>query len=274
MSFLIDAPKPQSLCEVRIVQNRPIAKNQWALTVKFEKGDLPDFLPGQFCMLSLPDLVDPLNARPFAIVEKKDGLYQFIYRTTGKFTNLLIKAPQGSRLGLLGPLGKGIDRDHLKKGQHIFVAGGVGYASLLPLMSVVTEAQKTAKIFYGVREELEVIRRIPFACDFASDDGSIGFKGRLHLLLKERESEWRSADSIFICGPTPMMKAIHEILPTERSYYFLEETMGCGFGICIGCVVPIQNDAGETKRVRSCLEGPVFKGAALKTWKEGAWASH
>lgn len=275
MNFLIDAPKPRSLLEVRIVQNRPVAKNQWALTVKAEKDDLPDFLPGQFCMLSLPDLIDPLNARPFAIVEKKDGLYQFIYRISGKFTQLLVKAPQGSRLGLLGPLGRGISRDHFKKGKHIFVAGGVGYASLLPLMAALTESGRknddAGKIFYGVREELEVIRRTPFACDFASDDGSIGFKGRLHLLLKEKESEWKNADSIFVCGPTPMMRAVNEVLPRDKSFYFLEETMGCGFGICIGCVVPIMNESNEQKRVRSCLEGPVFRGSALKPFWEGAW---
>jgi dihydroorotate dehydrogenase electron transfer subunit len=254
-----------NLFEVRIVQNRPVAKHQWALTVKLEEGDLPDFLPGQFCMLSLPDLVDPLLARPFAIVDRAEGTYQFIYRVFGKFTQLLVKAPQGSRLGLLGPLGSGIERTQFLKGRYIFVAGGTGYASLLPLISAAAQNKNPSRIFYGVREELEVIRRASLKCDFASDDGSIGFKGRLHLLLKEKEAELSDADSIFVCGPTPMMKAVHAVLPPEKTFYFLETPMGCGSGICMSCCVDILN---EPMPVRSCVEGPVFKGSTLKMFLE------
>jgi dihydroorotate dehydrogenase electron transfer subunit len=278
LSFLIESPKPKEVCEVRVIQNRPLAKNQWSLWVKPDESSaikfLPEFLPGQFCMLSLLDRVDPLTARPFAIVERDEGMYQFIYRVHGKLTQQLVKIPIGSKIGLIGPLGKGISRDHLKTGKHIFIGGGVGYASVLPLVQELSGLKRTehGKIFYGVREDLEIIRKTPLSCEFSSDDGSAGFHGRLPELLKKKESEWKNADWFYICGPTPMMKAVYNLLPPEKSLYFLEETMGCGFGICIGCVVPILNDKKEVKKVRSCMEGPIFKGDVLGPWKEGAWA--
>ena len=278
MTLLEKAPIPQGMIDVRIVQSRPIANNQWSIWVKPDESnslkELPPFLPGQFCMLSLLDRVDPLIARPFAIVDRDDGMYQFIYRVHGKLTHQLVKISVGSKIGLVGPLGKGIPREHLKTGKHCFLAGGVGYASVLPLIQelVKNKREDAGKIFYGVREDLEVIRKIPLSCEIASDDGSAGFHGRLPELLKKKESEWKDSDWFYICGPTPMMKAVYDLLPSDRSLYFLEETMGCGFGICIGCVVPILNEKSEVKKIRSCIEGPIFKGNVLKPWKEGAWA--
>ena len=39
----------------------------------------------------------------------------------------------------------------------------------------------------------------------------------------------------------------------------IEETMACGFGVCLGCVVERRDPQGEFDRfVRVCTEGPVF----------------
>lgn len=266
-SLLVSSPRVEGLITSRIFEARPVAQGQWSVWLKAEEG-FPDFLPGNFCMLSLPDFVDPLTPRPFAIVEKRDGMYQFIYRVTGKFTHFLATLPIGSRVGVLGPLGKGFSRSHFASGKHIFISGGVGFASLLPALDALSKAkQNPAGNFYGVRTEMEVIRKAAFQFDFASDDGSIGFKGRLHELLKTKEALISKGDYFYICGPTPMMKAIYDLLPREKSFYFLEEAMGCGVGICIGCVVPIQGENKEVKRVRSCLEGPIFRGDVLEPWR-------
>lgn len=250
--------------------NRPIAQNQWLLTIKSESDNLPDFELGNFCMLSIPQLQDPLLPRPFAIVERTADSFSFIYRVTGKQTRLLCSLQAGSRIDCMGPLGRGIPRTWFEAGEHIFVAGGVGYASVLPLMNQLSEAARTkARVFYGVRTDLEVIRRGNLSPVFASDDGSIGIKGRLPELLKKESFSPQA--KFYICGPTPMMKAVYPLLPQERSYYFLEETMGCGFGICVGCVVTVNDpSSAATHRVKSCLEGPMFRGDVLNAWVGGA----
>lgn len=265
-----EAAAVRNLKTARIIQNRPVANQQWALSLRLDSGPFESFELGNFCMLSLDDWTDPLAPRPFAIVERDaEGSYHFIYRTTGKFTRLLAKMQPGMRVNVLGPLGRGISKDFLLSGRAVFIAGGVGYASLLPLIECYTKQHKEGgHVFYGVRQDLEVIRKGSAPVLYASDDGSIGLHGRLPELLKQKRELWADADAFFICGPTGMMKAVHEVIPVEKSYYFLEETMGCGVGICVGCVVSIQNEKNEVKRVRSCMEGPIFKGSVLAEWKK------
>jgi dihydroorotate dehydrogenase electron transfer subunit len=46
--------------------------------------------------------------------------------------------------------------------------------------------------------------------------------------------------------------------------------MACGTGICFSCVVPVADPArpeAPARMARSCLEGPVFDGAAI-AWAE------
>jgi len=40
----------------------------------------------------------------------------------------------------------------------------------------------------------------------------------------------------------------------------VEEAMACGVGVCMTCVLPVDGDDGITRMVRSCVEGPVFRG--------------
>jgi dihydroorotate dehydrogenase electron transfer subunit len=62
-----------------------------------------------------------------------------------------------------------------------------------------------------------------------------------------------------------MLKAVGAILleadvPHQAS---LEEYMGCGFGVCLGCAVPVKGEAGAVRYDRCCMEGPVFEYADL-----------
>jgi len=259
---LQDRMAPTYTMECRILQNRPLAKNQWLISVKSEAKKFPSFHLGNFCMLSIPSMIDPLLPRPYAIAEEKEGAWTFIYRVTGKQTRFLAALQAGARVDLLGPFGKGISREVFHSGRHIFIAGGVGYASLLPMIEEIGGTAR-AEVYYGVREDLEVIRKGKLPIEFASDDGSIGYKGRLPDLLKKKDF---SNAQVYVCGPSGMMKGLYSILPADQTLYFLEEAMGCGFGICVGCVVHVDLPDGQSSPVKSCLEGPMFSGSRLKTW--------
>jgi dihydroorotate dehydrogenase electron transfer subunit len=171
------------------------------------------------------------------------------------------------KLNVLGPLGHGFEVSQLKGKENIFIAGGVGYASLLPMIDLLDEVDLgRARLFYGVRTDLERIRLGALEAEMMSDDGTAGRRGRIHEALKNQN--WRREAQFFVCGPTPMMKAVHSLLPADRSFYFLEETMGCGFGLCVGCVVVVDTSSGP-QRVKSCLEGPHFRGDQLVSWQRG-----
>ena len=40
--------------------------------------------------------------------------------------------------------------------------------------------------------------------------------------------------------------------------------MACGIGVCMTCVLPVVGGDGVTRMVRSCVEGPVFRGDAVR----------
>lgn len=259
----------QELKTVRVVENKPVAQKQWAIWVKAEEGELLPFEPGQFSMLSFDGGTDPLLPRAFAIVRRQSGAYQFIYKVVGRATQRMAQLKTGDKLRLMGPLGQGIKWKNRKT---TFVAGGVGYSSLMAAIDLFASQHPMPEmnLFYGVRKDIELIKEVKIQAHYCSDDGSVGYHGFLPALMKETESLWRDSEQFYICGPTGMMKAVYDLLPPEKSYYYLEEAMGCGLGICVACVVPIRQFNGEMKRVRSCLEGPVFSGAQLKAWRDVA----
>ena len=67
---------------------------------------------------------------------------------------------------------------------------------------------------------------------------------------------------VYACGPEPMLAAVSQVAaaharPCELS---MERVMGCGMGGCFSCVVRVAGSDGRSHYVRSCLEGPVFRG--------------
>jgi dihydroorotate dehydrogenase electron transfer subunit len=44
----------------------------------------------------------------------------------------------------------------------------------------------------------------------------------------------------------------------------VEESMACGIGVCMTCVLPVIDDDGITRMVRSCVDGPVFAGDRVR----------
>jgi hypothetical protein len=40
--------------------------------------------------------------------------------------------------------------------------------------------------------------------------------------------------------------------------------MACGIGVCMTCVLPVIGEDGVTRMVRSCVEGPVFRGERVR----------
>lgn len=91
-----------------------------------------------------------------------------------------------------------------------------------------------------------------------TDDGTYGEKGFAINYLKD-DIEKEQIDSIYACGPLPMLKAVQALakeknIPCQIS---LEERMGCGIGVCLGCAVKVA--AGEqTIYTHVCKAGPVF----------------
>jgi len=65
---------------------------------------------------------------------------------------------------------------------------------------------------------------------------------------------------IYCCGPDRMMKAIAHMAARKSidCEVSLENTMACGFGVCLCCITPTNHG-----NQRVCLEGPVFNSKEL-----------
>jgi len=93
----------------------------------------------------------------------------------------------------------------------------------------------------------------------STDDGTAGRKGLVSDVLPQ-VIERANAAVIYACGPMPMLQACGEIaasygIPCQVA---VEESMACGIGVCMTCVLPVIGDDQVTRMVRSCVDGPVF----------------
>jgi dihydroorotate dehydrogenase electron transfer subunit len=263
----------------RVVANEPMARSTYR--IRLETPGIANVIrPGQFVMLRLPNVTDPLLGRPFALYdtflnERGEPIgIDVVYLVVGKVTQALAQMKMGDEVMVWGPLGNGFPEPVTE--EHVgLVAGGIGQTpflahtrELLGTRGYGQQARRRVKLvslYYGVRSAdlvagVDDFREAGATVHLASDDGSMGHHGFVTQLL-DRQS---IPEHLFGCGPEPMLKAlarwaIQRNIPCHLS---LETPMACGVGICFSCVTPIKtNDGWDYKRV--CVEGPVFDARTL-----------
>ena len=214
--------------------------------------------PGQFLHIKVDDKTTILR-RPLSIHKVEKNLIYILFRVRGKGTNLLSQYKKGDVLNVIGPLGNGFDIS--APAQNILVAGGMGVAPLVFL----TEKLKKIRnlILLGAKNKKEVLaeqefKKFGFEIQIATDDGSRGFKGNVVNLLKKilTTHDSRLTTNLYACGPKEMFYEIKKVLekyPHINAQVSFEQFMGCGLGVCCGCV--IETKSGYKK---VCKDGPVF----------------
>jgi dihydroorotate dehydrogenase electron transfer subunit len=237
--------------------------------------------PGQFVMIKtvgggLENA--PLLRRPFSIFEilrdaggRPNGVSIFNKRI-GAGTSLLSRVEPGTRLPVLGPLGRPFEPID-PPAEAWMVAGGVGLAPFMTLASALRERGTRATLFYGARraDELhcvDLFEALGIEIVLATEDGSRGVRGRVTVPLGSALAgrPLGSPVKLFVCGPTPMMRACAKLAAEHGRAcdVSLEQVMGCGLGGCYSCVVLARPPAefgpegGEPHHTRTCIDGPVF----------------
>jgi len=228
--------------------------------------------PGQFVMIKTARGMDPLLRRPFSIFEilrGRDGAptgITLFNKRIGVGTGLLYEAEPGARLACLGPLGRPFEPID-PPAQAWMVAGGVGLAPFFTLAEALQARGTRTTLFYGARRAAElyyVDRFEALGVDvvLATEDGSRGVSGRVTVPLADALDDLEPDDvaRLYVCGPTPMMRAVAKLAQTHARAcdVSLEQVMGCGLGGCYSCVVLARGEDGTPHFVRSCLDGPVF----------------
>jgi len=240
--------------------------------------------PNRFFMLRREDGLSPAIPRPFSIYREIDGDVVFMIKVIGEGTRALAVSRPGEKLRLIGPLGLGWpdfsargDEDELP---WVFLAGGIGSAPFFMAVESMTRAADAAEangeeplappyLLYGAATagmlfDLDAFAELDCSLHIATDDGSMGFHGHTLALLEHLIEEGLIPARVRIaaCGPLPMLRAASTWAEKRdlTCWVSLEELMGCGVGICNGCVVETTPDGplGAWPNVKACVEGPAF----------------
>jgi dihydroorotate dehydrogenase electron transfer subunit len=225
--------------------------------------------PGQFVAVRVGGPASSmLLRRAFAIyratpVGSYAGTVQFVLGVAGPGTEWLAAVRPGEQLDLVGPLGTPF-RPPVRPAGCVLVGGGYGSAPLFGLAEALRARECRVDMVIGAATadrlfgELEA-KRTAGAVTITTDDGSAGITGTVADVLPA-VIERTGALVVYASGPMPMLRAVGQVatsygIPCQVS---VEESMACGVGVCMSCVLPVVGDDGRTRMTRSCVDGPVF----------------
>ena len=216
-------------------------------------GDTTGIVPGQFVEIAVPGCY---LRRPISVSDIEGERLTIIYKTVGKGTAEMTKMQPGETLDILSGLGNGYDLSKAED-EVLLVGGGVGVPPLVYLAKQLRAQGKHVRVVMGFNTKDEVFAEETFAalgCEVTvcTMDGSYGRQGVVTDGLEN------PAPFYYACGPMPMLRAIAKTVGTHGQMS-MEERMGCGVGICVGCSIETKDGV---KRV--CKEGPVFDVKSLE----------
>ncbi len=206
--------------DARIIENRALGNGYFVLRLG-GCDSLAQSRPGQFIMLRGDWGRDPLLPRPVSLLSvAPEGRADLLAKSVGRGTRLLEGALPGTRVSVLGPLGNGFP-DPTPDSVDLLVAGGVG---MPPLFMQAEHAARRGlvgrcEMIYGGRTSRDLVllgemRGMGLATCLATEDGSVGRRGRVTSALEARIDYHRTANR--------QRKAAHFCLRTAR------DAVGCG----------------------------------------------
>ena len=231
--------------------------------------------PGHFVAVAVGGAeTSMLLRRAFAIYGVKErgvygGTVEFVFAVHGKGTAWLAERRPHDVIDLVGPLGRPF-RLPKEPVSATLVGGGYGSAPLFDLATALREKGCRVDFVMGAGTENKLFgaleaKRIATSVAFTTDDGSYGAQGRVSDVLPALLDR-AATEVIYACGPMAMLRAVHELAAPRgiATQVAVEESMACGIGVCMTCVLPVIVDDGTTRMVRSCVEGPVFLGDRVR----------
>ena len=243
--------------KAKIISQEKIASDVYSmwLTASFA-GEVK---PGQFISIYSND-GSRLLPRPISICQAdgENGSLRVVYRTVGKGTLEFSKMKAGEMLDILGPLGNGFPLEEAAGKKLFLIGGGIG---IPPMVQTAKEVNADVTVISGYRDELFLTDDLKEHAQLyiATEDGSCGTKGNVVDAIRENHL---TADIMFACGPTPMLRALKNYAAEHNiiCYLSMEEKMACGIGACLACVCQSTEVDGHSyvHNKRICKDGPVF----------------
>jgi dihydroorotate dehydrogenase electron transfer subunit len=234
--------------------------------------------PGEFAQIWVEETHIPLLRRPYSFsrADPETGEIAFYVGVVGEGSRRLRGFAPGQRARILGPLGQGFSLPD-RPGRSLVISGGLGAAPFPLLTQVLLQRGEEVAWINGARTSSELYPEelVPEGVNHLvrfTEDGSAGRLGRVTVGLERQLSR---TQRVYACGPNQMLAAVSRSLSDAAPKLALapelevsiEAPMGCGFGTCLGCAVPLrQIDAGDPLLGLCCRQGPVFP-ASMLDWE-------
>ena len=258
---------------VTIVSNKRVgAYHQILLNV----GDIvKNCRPGNFVAINVGgENSRMILRRAFAISRVSEnsqygGTMELIVAPHGSGSKWLCAQAEGTEIDIVAPLGTafGIPTEPINA---LLIGGGYGSAPLFGLADVLKNRGCKVDMLLGASIGSKIYapmegKRSVNSLKIYTEDGSMGEHGRVTENLLEIVRD-RNIDVIYSCGPMAMLSAITALVADTDVIHqcAVEESMACGIGICMTCVLPVRNEDGSTSMLRSCIDGPVMDGATVR----------
>lgn len=234
--------------------------------------------PGNFVAISVGgDSSRMVLRRAFAISRVSTsttvgGTMELIVAPHGQGSKWLCAQGEGVVLDLIAPLGTafGIPTEAVPV---LLVGGGYGSAPLFGLAELLNSRGCRVDMILGASTGSKIYapmegKRAVNSMRIFTEDGSMGTAGRVTDPIPELIKDLNTA-VIYSCGPMAMLSAITKISDQYDVVHqcAVEESMACGIGICMTCVLPVENEDGSVSNLRSCIDGPVMDGSKVR-WSQ------
>ena len=239
-------------------------------------GDLASLCkPGNFVAINVGgDSSSMILRRAFAISRVSinstfGGTMELIAAPHGQGSKWLCAQGEGAVLDIVAPLGTafGIPTEPIPV---LLVGGGYGSAPLFGLAEVLNARGCRVDMLLGASTASKIYapmegKRAVNSMRIYTEDGSMGQAGRVTDPIAEIIKDLDVA-VVYSCGPMQMLSAITKITDSLSVVHqcAVEEAMACGIGICMTCVLPVENEDGTVSMLRSCIDGPVMDGSKVQ----------
>lgn len=252
----------------RIVECHDEAADVTTLSLVPVSGLPPEFLPGQFNMLTAYGVGEA--AISVSSSRREGGPLRHTVRDVGPVTRALCRSGPGDIIGVRGPFGTpwGVDDALAGPGDVVVVAGGIGLAPLRGAIDelvhrpdtgggrvfVITGAREPGQIIFG--DDLEAWERAGAEVAVTVDVAAPGWSGHVGLVtsLLDQAAFDPASSTALICGPEIMMRftvraLVNRGIDPGRIRVSLERNMQCGLGWCGHC---------QLGPFLLCRDGPVL----------------
>ena len=241
----------------------------------FSVGDLAaQARPGNFVAIAVGGESSAMVLRrAFAIYRSTEkgpegGLIELVVAPHGQGSRWLTSLEPHAVVDMVAPLGTqfGIPTEPVRA---LLVGGGYGSAPLFGLAELLKGRGCRVDMVLGASTASKIYapldgKRSVSSLTLTTDDGSTGILGKITDVLPKLIEE-NEIEIIYSCGPMGMLQAITKISDRYGILHqcAVEESMACGIGVCMTCVLPVKGEDGVIRMLRSCIDGPVMDGSRV-----------